>query len=368
MEVVMTDGPILNTTLSSLVLVVDDEPANIVLVAGILCRHGFDNVKGITHADLVVDEVLQTKPDIVLLDMHMPGTDGMTLLRQIRIITAEQSFLPVIVLTADTSTQLRLDALEAGATDFITKPFDATEVALRVRNCIGQRELHQKLRAHNAILDAKVRERTAELRRSHEEITQAYADTLKMLHLISEYRDDETHGHTLRVGYASGLLALEAGMDDRYVDTIRQAAPLHDIGKVGVPDIILLKPGPLTEEEFAAIKDHPATGASILVQGRSDILKMAHTVALTHHERWDGTGYPKGIRSEQIPVEGRMVTITDVFDALTHARPYKPAWSVDRTVEKMVDGRAKYFDPDLLDLFLESVIGKLGDNTPLNPG
>ncbi|MHB8262971.1 MAG: HD domain-containing phosphohydrolase [Acidimicrobiales bacterium] len=367
METAMPDKSLRASTRSSLVLVVDDEPSNVILISNILHRHGFDKVKGITHADLVVAEILETNPDTVLLDVHMPGIDGLTLLRQIRSATADQPFLPVIVLTADTSAQLRLDALEAGATDFITKPFDGTEVALRVRNCVEQRDLHLQVRAHSAVLEARVRERTAELQRSHNEIEQAHDDTLKMLHLISEYRDDDTHGHTLRVGHSSALLAMEAGMDKSYVDVMRQAAPLHDIGKVGIADIILLKPGSLTKEEFTAIKDHPTMGASVLAQGRSDILKMAHTVALTHHERWDGTGYPRCIQQNQIPFEGRLVGITDVFDALTHARPYKPAWSVDRAVEEMVNGRATHFDPALLDLFLENIVDKLSDETtPLN--
>lgn len=345
----------------STILIVDDEAANVILVSEILRKHGFDNVKGITNANLVVNEVIETKPDVILLDVHMPGVDGLTILRQIRICTAEQAFLPIIVLTADNTAQLRLDALGAGATDFITKPFDAAEVALRVRNCIEQRSLHLQLRSHNAILEARVRERTAELQHSYNEINQTNNEVLQMLHLISEYRDDETHGHTLRVGNAAALLAAEAAMDKQFVDTIRQAAPLHDIGKVGIADIILLKPGPLTNEEFTVIKDHPSMGASVLAQGSSEVLKMAHTIALTHHERWNGTGYPVGMESEQIPIEGRMAAVADVFDALTHARPYKEAWSVDRAAAEMLKGRGSHFDPALVDLFLERVMDKLND-------
>ncbi len=357
----MADSSLDSMAPPSMIMVVDDEAANVILVAEILRKHGFDNVKGITNANLVVNEVLEAKPDVILLDIHMPGVDGLTILRQVRICTAGQAFLPIIVLTADNTAQLRLDALGAGATDFITKPFDATEVALRVRNCIEQRSLHLQLRSHNAILEARVRERTAELQKSYDKVDLTHREVMEMLHLISEYRDDETHGHTLRVGHAAAMLASAAGMDRQFVDLIRQAAPLHDIGKVGIADIILLKPGPLTKEEFAIIKDHPTMGASVLERGSSDILKMAHTIALTHHERWNGTGYPECMEAEQIPIEGRIVAITDVFDALTHARPYKAAWSVDRAVAEMLDGRGSHFDPALVDLFLEKIVDKLSD-------
>jgi putative two-component system response regulator len=357
----MRDGQLDGTAPPAIVLVVDDKAADVILVSEILRKHGFGNVKGITDAGLVVGEVLETKPDVVLLDVHMPSVDGLTILRQLRACTAEQSFLPIIVLTADNSVRLRLDALSAGATDFITKPFDATEVALRVRNCIEQRSLHQQLRAHNAVLEARVRERTAELQQSYDRMDLTHREVMEMLHLISEYRDDKTHGHTLRVGRATALLAVEAGMGKQFVDTIQQAAPLHDIGKVGIADIILLKPGPLTADEFTVIKDHPTMGASVLARGSSDVLKMAHTIALTHHERWDGTGYPGGMESELIPLEGRMVAVTDVFDALTHVRPYKAAWSVDRAVAEMAKDRGRHFDPTLLDLFLEKIVGRLSD-------
>ena len=220
------------------------------------------------------------------------------------------------MLTADITEEAKRRALTLGARDFLTKPIDRVELVLRVRNLLHVQHLEDCLREHNANLEAEVAARTQDLDRARLEI-------LDRLALAAEYRDDDTQRHAWRIGHSSGLIAAGLGLDQEQVELIGRAAPLHDIGKLGVSDAILLKPGPLTEEEFEHVKCHPAVGAGILADSSSALLQMAELIAVTHHERWDGGGYPKGLAGEEIPLPGRITAVADVFDALTHSRPYK---------------------------------------------
>jgi putative two-component system response regulator len=272
------------------------------------------------------------------------------------------SFLPVIVLTADVATDVRRRALAAGASDFLTKPFDATEVLLRIRNILRTRSLHVALESQNEVLDRRVRERTASLAQAVQRLTRsenatrrATEETIHRLAAAAELRDEETGSHIQRMSRYAALLAGRAGLDADRCELIRLASLLHDIGKIGVPDGILRKPGTLTPEEFEAMKEHAAIGCAVLAGSEAEVLQLAATIARTHHERVDGTGYPGGISAEAIPLEGRIAAIADVFDALTSPRIYRPAFSVDEAVHVMREGRGRHFDPALLDAFLDGI-------------
>ena len=334
------------------VLVVDDEPANVALIESILERNGFSKVRSITDPRQFREVFTEQQPDIVLLDLHMPHVDGIALLSMIGELRPEGEFLPALVLSADATPRARHDALGAGATDFLTKPLDTTEVGLRVLNYLEARRLHLRLAEHTRELDRLVATRTVALER-------AQAETLERLYLVSEFRDDETHEHTNRVGLSAGKLALAAGLPLDRVELIERAAPLHDLGKVGIPDHVLLKPGKLTPEEFEIVREHPGIGARLIGDTDSAVLRIAKVIAESHHERWNGGGYPNGLRGEAIPIEGRIVTVCDVFDALTHERPYKPAWTLDQATEELMIQRGKFFDSDLVEVFVDQVVPKL---------
>ena len=334
------------------VLVVDDEPANVALVESILHRSGITGVRATTDPADVRALFEQERPDAVLLDLHMPQLSGMDLLTEIASWRRPDEYLPVLMLSADTSMQAKIDALDAGATDFLAKPFDATEVGLRVLHALETRRLHLRLDEQRRTLDAQVRARTEDLERAH-------IESLRRLLLVNEFRDDETAEHTNRVGMAASRLMAAAGGDPTQVRLVGQAAPLHDLGKVGVPDAILLKPGRLTAAEFAHVRMHPTIGARLIGDTSSDVLQVAKVIAQTHHERWDGQGYPFGLRGADIPVEGRVVAVCDVFDALTADRPYKAAWTIEDTVSELLGQRGRCFDPRLVDAFVSKVIGDL---------
>ena len=334
------------------VLVIDDEPANVALIQSILERNGFTRIRTLTDPRLFREVFLEQHPDIVLLDLHMPHVDGIGLLAMIRELRREGEFLPALVLSADATPRARHDALGAGATDFLTKPLDMTEVGLRVLNYLEARRLHLRLAEHTKDLNNLVASRTTALER-------AQTETLQRLYLVSEFRDDETHEHTNRVGFASGRLAIAAGEPLDRAALIEHAAPLHDLGKVGIPDHVLLKPGKLTPEEFEIVREHPGIGARLIGDTDSEVLRVAKVIAESHHERWNGGGYPNGLRGNAIPIEGRIVTVCDVFDALTHERPYKPAWTIDQAIEELQIQRGKFFDSNLVGLFIDQVVPKL---------
>jgi putative two-component system response regulator len=248
------------------------------------------------------------------------------------------------MLTADATEESKQRALSSGARDFLTKPFSQPELLLRVRNLLEVQSLHDRLREQNANLEQKIVERTRDLEHARLEI-------LFRLALAAEYRDDHTQEHARRIGRTCALLARCLGLDQAEVDLIGQAAPLHDIGKIGIPDDVLLKPGKLTDSEFAAIKTHTTIGAEILAGSESPLLNLAEEIALTHHERWDGTGYPQQLAGEAIPPAGRIAAIADVFDALTHDRPYKQAWPTELAINEVIGQRGKQFDPQVVDAF-----------------
>jgi putative two-component system response regulator len=328
------------------ILAVDDEESNLLLLRRILERAGYTNVETTTDPSHVPEMFVKTRPRLVLLDLNMPRMDGFELMERLGPMTGERRSIPFLVLTADATEETKRRALSVGARDFLTKPVDRIELLLRVRNLLQVQHLQDRLYEQNANLETEVAERTRDLE-------QARLEILDRLAIAAEYRDDATQEHAWRLGRTSALLALGLGLPDQEVELIRRAAPLHDIGKIGIPDAILLKPGRLTDEEFEQIKTHTTIGAEILSGSRSQLLGMAERIALTHHERWDGRGYPRGLAGEQIPLPGRIVAVADVFDALTHERPYKPAWPLQEAVAEIPSQAGGQFDPDVVGAFLQ---------------
>jgi putative two-component system response regulator len=326
------------------ILIIDDEESNVLLLQELLRHAGYSNLCCTSDPRQVLALYIDYQPDLILLDLNMPYLDGHALLRQIGPRVPSGSYLPILVLTADITPEAKQGALSLGAKDFLTKPFDRTEALLRMRNLLETRFLHLQVQDQNKNLEKAVAERTSELKETQIEI-------LERLAHAAEFRDDNTGEHTRRISESSALIAHALGMSKEWVELIRRAAPLHDVGKIGIPDSILLKPGKLTTEEFEVMKTHVHIGASILSGSRSPALQMAEVIALTHHERWDGAGYAR-LKGEAIPLEGRIVTVADVFDALTHSRPYKPAWSTEESLGEINRLSGKQFDPQVVHAFL----------------
>lgn len=326
------------------ILIVDDQESNLLLLGAILDQAGMTNHRAVRDPRDVLSTFRRFRPDLVLLDLMMPHLDGYEVLRQIQSHVAAGEYLPVLVLTADMTDGTRKRALSMGAKDFLTKPFDPIEVTLRIKNLLETRLLHRTLRDQNQILEKRVRVRT-------EELDEARLEILERLALAAEYRDDATHEHIVRVGWMAAELADRMNLSRDEVETIGLAAPLHDLGKIGIPDDILLKPGKLTEEEFEKIKTHTTIGAQILSGSKFPLLRKAEEIALTHHERWDGSGYT-GLEQETIPLAGRIVAVVDVFDALVHERPYKKAWSVEEAITEIRRSCGTHFDPSVVRAFL----------------
>ncbi len=337
------------------ILLVDDEPVNVHLLERILARSNYARVTSTTDPTRVLALYDDLQPDLILLDLHMPPPDGLTLLRQLRALIPGDDHRPILILTADTTLAAKQRALALGATDFLTKPLDAVEVVLRIRNLLETRFLHRRLHNENGVLEDRVRARTRE-------VEQAGIEVLERLALAAEYRDDDTGQHTQRVARTAALVAHTLGLTEDQVDLIRRAAPLHDVGKIGVPDGILLKPSALAPEERERMETHTVIGARILSGSQFTLLRLAEEIAHSHHERWDGGGYPRGLRGEDIPLAGRIVAVADVFDALTHRRPYKGAWTVAEALTEVERQSGGQFDPRVAESFLASL--RSGDALP----
>jgi putative two-component system response regulator len=326
------------------ILMVDDEEANLQLLRRILEPAGFTNLRSTTEPEEVLPLCLEDRPDLVLLDVVMPGKDGFEILSALREQLGEEEYLPVLILTSDHSAEAKRRGLSAGAQDFLTKPLSPAEVRLRVRNLLETRFLHLALQEHNRDLEERVRRRTAELEEAHRQI-------LARLARAAEFRDDETGEHTRRVGRMAGAIAEELGLDAEEVELIHRVAPLHDVGKIGIPDDILLHPGELSQEEIEIMRSHTTIGGDLMAGSEILLLQIAEQIARTHHEWWDGNGYPLGLAGEEIPIAGRIVAVADTFDALSHRRPYKPAWSVGDAWDEIERKAGSHFDPAVVEAF-----------------
>jgi putative two-component system response regulator len=257
-----------------------------------------------------------------------------------------EHYLPILAVSADKSTDIRLRALQSGATDFLDKPFENVEIIIKIRNMIELRILHNQIAIQNKLLEFKVNERTKELRYTQ-------YDIIRRLAQAAEFRDGDTGIHIIRMSQYAKKLGEALGLNEEECDLLHHASPLHDVGKIGIPDSILLKPGKLTADEFEIMKTHTTIGAKILAGSDSPVMKLAEVIALTHHERWDGKGYPYGIKADEIPFTGQICSVCDVFDALTSARPYKKAWSTQEAVDEIKCMRNDNFNPKIVDAFLD---------------
>ncbi|QDU99014.1 Cyclic di-GMP phosphodiesterase response regulator RpfG [Lignipirellula cremea] len=343
------------------IMIVDDEPINIKVVQKYLGIAGYENFITTSDSSEAMEIIRSQRPDVLLLDIMMPCVSGLDLLDAVR-GDLELAHLPVLFLTATTDEHTKACALELGATDFLNKPVKPTELVPRVRNALVLKAHHDQMAAYSKRLEQEVQQRTAELVRSHRDI-------IRVLACAGEYRDRVTGNHVLRVGRFAGVIARRLGYSSHDAETIEQAAILHDVGKIGIPDDILHKPGRLNAEEMAHMQLHCEYGMNILRGAPSSensmvlsqtspehltlspVLRAAATITMSHHEKWDGSGYPLGLTGEEIPLEGRITAVADVFDALSTRRPYKDPMPLERCCEILEEGRGQHFDPQVLDAF-----------------
>lgn len=329
------------------VLILDDETHICEILSRSLASHGY-SCQVAASAKEAWQRLQESEFALLISDISMPGESGLDFLVRVKHHFKHQ--VAVLMITAVDDHGTAVSALERGAYGYLIKPFEENEVLINVANALERRRLTLESRDYAQRLEKEVRQRTADVRNREAEI---------VLRLISasEYRDDETGAHIRRVGLYVGILAAEAGRKDEDVDLIQLAAPMHDVGKIGVPDAILRKPGKLTAEEFERVKEHTVIGARILSGSNIPLLRIAHEIAYCHHERWDGTGYPRGLSGEQIPQCARLVAIVDVYDALVSDRPYRPAFPNEQAVSMMTAERGTHFDPRLFDIFLTMLPG-----------
>lgn len=359
--------PMQGEVTSAKIAIVDDEPLNIEVVKTYLQRAGFEDLNWTSNSLDALPLVEGFRPDVLLLDLVMPEVSGLEILAKLR---QQKAFahLPVIVLTACSESETKLKTIKLGIADFLAKPVDDAELILRIRNVLLAKRYQDQLERYSEQLRRDVALRTEELKASRQQLVRCLA-------MAAEFRDDDTGHHVSRVGKYSAIIAKELGFQPSDVDLLFEAAQLHDVGKIGVPDSILLKEGKLNQLEFERIKnhccmgkdilrplsneqvrkyrDHTVLGERLLRESAFPVMKLAAVIAQTHHEKFDGSGYPLGLQGEDIPIEGRIVAVADVFDALSSKRPYKPAFSREKCFRILQEGRGSHFDPQVLDAFFQ---------------
>jgi putative two-component system response regulator len=332
------------------ILLADDDPVLLKYLSAVLEKCDYHYITA-TNGIEVIEKVKTDSPDLILLDVMMPEMDGLEVCKKLKGDTFTHH-IPIILMTGSIDRELRIKGLSAGANDFLTKPIDRPELIARIGNLLRIKEFEDFLSNHNDILKREVEEKTRQIR-------EGYIDTIIRLTTVAEYKDEETAVHIRRVGHYCQQMAKHLGWSEEDQETILHASPMHDIGKVGIPLEILLKSSKLTPQEFALIKTHTFIGANILHNSKSKYLQMAETIALTHHERWDGTGYPHGLREEEIPMAGRIMNIVDQYDALRSRRPYKSPLDHEVAVKIIVEGDGRtspeHFDPNLRKAFIELI-------------
>ena len=347
------------------VMIIDDEMLVIKVVKRYLSAEGYANFVMVDDSRQALEKIWEEQPDVILSDIHMPEVSGLDILRA-RQKNAKLTSIPVLILSGSSGDKVMREALELGATDFLAKPVDPYALSLRVQNALIVKSHHDHLARYALDLEEQVSRRVKQLEDSREQIVHCLARA-------AEYRDNETGEHIIRVGKYCRVIAEELGFPEKYCREIELGAQLHDVGKIGIPDSILLNPGRLTSEEFDVMKahcgvgleimeplsqqdgervrSHASSGGFIMESVDSPMLQLAASIARTHHEKWDGTGYPEKLAGEAIPIEGRICCVADVFDALCSERPYKPKFPLKKCLEIMLSERGTRFDPKVLDAF-----------------
>jgi putative two-component system response regulator len=333
-----------------LILIVDDQPQNVDLLEAYLVPQGYDTVRA-ANGQEALEKLSGSQVDLILLDVMMPGMDGFEVTRRIRHDDINR-LLPIILVTALSEKEDRVKGIEAGCDDFLTKPVDRIELLARVRSLLKVKAYNDLMSNYRKELESEVTRRTGELKIALEKIKAASLDTIYRLSMASEYKDEETGAHIKRMSRYCAAVARRMGLDEITIETILYAAPMHDVGKIGIPDSVLLKPASLNPVEWEIMKLHTVIGAKILKGSDAEFIRLAETIAQSHHEKWDGSGYPNGLKGADIPLAGRIVAIADVFDALVTKRPYKEPFPWAKSLAIIKEGRGSHFDPDVVDAFI----------------
>lgn len=346
------------------ILIVDDSKLERKLMAAYLTPHQCE-VWEAPNGEMAQQIIEAYSPDLIILDLILEGKSGLEICRELK-QREETRLIPIVMVTAYGDKQSRIEGLEAGADDFLIKPVDRGELVARVKSLLKVKAYHEYARKKDYYknLEIAVKEKTAQLeaalqqlQEANRHLTDAYLDTLYRLSIAAEYRDEDSSGHIKRISHYSAAIARKMGLSNDLVQKIYRASPLHDIGKIGIPDHVLLKPGKLNAEEWEIMRTHPLIGARILGGSDNELLQMAEQIAVSHHEKFDGSGYPYGLKGEEIPLAGRIVALADVFDALTSKRVYKPIYSNDVALSIIRDSVGTHFDPEVADAFFKDLDG-----------
>lgn len=365
------------------ILVVDDEDRIRRLMEAMLTPMGYEVLLA-QDGEEALSRVGEIQPDVILLDVMMPKMSGFDVAARLK-TDEETKIIPIVMVTGLSELEDRVKALEAGADDFLSKPVEKTELKARVQSLIKVKAYNDHMRDYQKELEAEVAKRTGQLKRAFEKIKKASLDTIYRLTSAAEYKDEDTGAHIQRMSRYAAAVASRMGLNAKVVESILYSAPMHDVGKIGIPDRILLKPGKLDSEEWEIMKRHTTIGGRILAGSEAGFIKLGEVIALTHHEKWDGSGYPSGKKETAIPLAGRITAIADVFDALASRRPYKEAFPLEKSFNIIREGRGSHFDPDVVDAFFaiedeilsikekykdkgESLLVQMAGIRPLTPG